>query len=99
GVKSVLASLWYVSDEGSLALMTDFYSQLRNVNIKAEALRKTQIDMIRGRMNLESTQMQKQNFGENGENTVASSIAGNAESTNLSHPYYWAGFTMIGSPW
>ncbi|MBD3562136.1 hypothetical protein H6S82_25300 [Planktothrix sp. FACHB-1355] len=18
---------------------------------------------------------------------------------NLSHPYYWAGFTMIGSPW
>jgi CHAT domain-containing protein len=19
--------------------------------------------------------------------------------TNLSHPYYWAGFTMIGSPW
>ncbi|MGL5063352.1 MAG: CHAT domain-containing protein, partial [Microcoleus sp.] len=96
GVKSVLASLWYVSDEGSLALMTDFYSQLRNVNIKAEALRKTQIDMIRGRMNLESTQMREQNFGEN---TLASPIAGNAESNNLSHPYYWAGFTMIGSPW
>ncbi|MDY7021958.1 MAG: hypothetical protein SWJ54_11465 [Cyanobacteriota bacterium] len=22
-----------------------------------------------------------------------------AEDVNLSHPSYWAGFTMIGSPW
>jgi Uncharacterized protein conserved in bacteria len=30
GVKSVLASLWYVSDEGTLALMSEFYQQLKN---------------------------------------------------------------------
>ena len=28
GVKSALASLWYVSDQGTLGLMTEFYSQL-----------------------------------------------------------------------
>ncbi|MFZ9740182.1 MAG: CHAT domain-containing protein, partial [Prochlorotrichaceae cyanobacterium] len=29
GVKTSLASLWYVSDEGTLGLMTEFYRQLR----------------------------------------------------------------------
>ncbi|NJR20691.1 MAG: CHAT domain-containing protein [Richelia sp. CSU_2_1] len=96
GVKSVLASLWYVSDEGSLALMTDFYSQLRNANIKAEALRQTQIDMIQGKVNAQSTPVRGQNFVEN---TVASPTGSDAENLNLSHPYYWSGFTMIGSPW
>jgi CHAT domain-containing protein len=96
GVKSVLASLWYVSDEGSLALMTDFYSQLRNANIKAEALRQTQIDMIQGKVNARSTPVWEPNFVEN---TVASPTGSDSENLNLSHPYYWSGFTMIGSPW
>ncbi|HEY9849513.1 MAG TPA: CHAT domain-containing protein, partial [Leptolyngbyaceae cyanobacterium] len=30
GVKSALASLWYVSDRGTLALMTEFYEHLKN---------------------------------------------------------------------
>ncbi len=38
GVKSALASLWYVSDEGTLGLMTQFYRQLKVAPIKAEAL-------------------------------------------------------------
>ena len=40
-VKSTLASLWPVSDQGTLALMTTFYHQLRQTPIKAEALRQT----------------------------------------------------------
>ncbi|MBD0312799.1 MAG: CHAT domain-containing protein [Microcoleus sp. T3-bin5] len=45
GVKSALASLWYVSDGGTLALMSEFYRQLSqpDVTIKAEALRRAQI--------------------------------------------------------
>ncbi|NEO88412.1 MAG: CHAT domain-containing protein, partial [Spirulina sp. SIO3F2] len=41
GVKSALASLWQVSDLGTLALMNQFYGQLGDpaVTIKAEALR------------------------------------------------------------
>ncbi|MCZ0903666.1 CHAT domain-containing protein, partial [Microcoleus sp. HI-ES] len=47
GVKSALASLWKVNDIGTLALMTEFYGNLRSENIKAEALRKAQLAMIR----------------------------------------------------
>lgn len=36
GVKSALASLWYISDEGTLALMK-FYNHLGNHSIKAKA--------------------------------------------------------------
>jgi CHAT domain-containing protein len=48
GVKSVLASTWYVSDEGTLVFMTEFYQQLQNSPIKAEALRQTQMQLLRG---------------------------------------------------
>jgi CHAT domain-containing protein len=97
GVKSVLASLWYVSDEGSLALMTDFYSQLRTANIKSEALRQTQIAMIRGEVNVESGQLRGLNFVESG--VKVPPPPANSENRSLSHPFYWSGFTMIGSPW
>jgi CHAT domain-containing protein len=40
GVKTALASLWSVSDEGTLALMTEFYQQLKTAPIRAEALRR-----------------------------------------------------------
>ena len=30
---------------------------------------------------------------------VLPSVLGKFENQNLSHPYYWAGFMMIGSPW
>jgi filamentous hemagglutinin family protein len=97
GVKSVLASLWYVSDEGSLALMTNFYSQLRHATVKSEALRQTQIAMIRGKVNVESGQLRGINFVPS---WVTQPLSSNSsEKQNLSHPFYWSGFTMIGSPW
>lgn len=48
GVKSALASLWYVSDEGTLRLTAKFYRPLRTAPIKAEALRQAQIAMRKG---------------------------------------------------
>lgn len=48
GVKSVLGSLWEVSDRGTLELMTGFYGQLFQENtIKAEALRQAQLAMLK----------------------------------------------------
>ncbi len=46
GVKSALASLWHISDEGTLGLMTEFYEQLKTAPIKAEALRRAQLAMM-----------------------------------------------------
>ncbi len=67
GVKSVLGSLDLVPDDATAFLMSEFYRNLKDAPIKAEALRQAQLALINGE--------------------------------NFRRPYYWAGFTMIGSPW
>jgi filamentous hemagglutinin family protein len=94
GVKSALASLWYVSDEGTLALMTEFYKNLRQAPIKAEALRQAQIAMLRGKVTIKGGELR----GVRGGIPVPSAIAQRGDQV-LNHPYYWAAFTLIGSPW
>jgi filamentous hemagglutinin family protein len=94
GVKSAVASLWYANDAGTLGLMSEFYQNLRSAPIKAEALRRAQIAMIGGTVHLENGAL----VGSFGNVELPPELArlGNRE---LRHPYYWAGFTMIGSPW
>ncbi len=94
GVKTVLASLWYVSDVGTLALMTEFYRNLRSAPIKAEALRQAQLAMLRKQVRVEGGQL----LGSGSPLTLPPELAGNG-NLNLSHPYFWSGFTAIGSPW
>lgn len=98
GVKSVLASLWQVDDAGTLGLMSEFYRQLslQGVTVKAEALRKAQIAMIEGDLRVEGGQLRSTSRGTD---TVALPNNETPGSVSLSHPYYWASFTMIGSPW
>ncbi|MDX2099713.1 MAG: CHAT domain-containing protein [Leptolyngbyaceae cyanobacterium bins.59] len=48
GVKSALGSLWYVSDRGTLVLMEEFYRNLKQAPIKAEALRRSQLALLKG---------------------------------------------------
>ncbi|MDJ0517833.1 MAG: CHAT domain-containing protein, partial [Trichodesmium sp. MO_231.B1] len=96
GVKSALASIWYVSDEGTLGLMTEFYTHLNNAEIKAEALRQAQLTMLRGEVVIAEGELR----GSAARGAVVlPSALGNVENQDLSHPYYWAGFTMVGSPW
>ena len=96
GVKSALASIWYVSDEGTLGLMTEFYTHLNNAKIKAEALREAQLAMLRGEVVIAEGQLR----GTTARGAVVlPSALRKFENQNLSHPYYWSGFMMIGSPW
>jgi CHAT domain-containing protein len=94
GAKAALASLWSVSDASSAILMIDFYQNLKIVPAKAAALQQTQIAMLQGRLNLENSLIQQ---------TICDiPVPPNFENLgneNLSHPFYWAGFTMIGNPW
>lgn len=47
GVKTALASLWYINDQATVPLIEEFYKQLRQPGItKAEALQKAQIRLI-----------------------------------------------------
>lgn len=96
GVRSALASLWYVSDEGTLALMTEFYQQLRIAPIKAEALRQTQIAMIRGEVRLAAGLLRGPMLRSGVKLPPNLAELGNRAFT---HPYYWSAFTMIGNPW
>lgn len=100
GAKSVLGSLWYVSDAGTLELMTEFYRALQTTTVKAEALRQAQLAMLRGDVTSKK-------------GTVAFSRGGTAieplphippdvpvvQVQDFSHPYYWSAFSLIGNPW
>lgn len=96
GVKTALASLWYVSDEGTLALMTEFYKHLSQSAIKAEGLRQAQLAMLRGEVTIENGLLR--GSGTRGAIPLPPELA-EIENQQLNHPYYWSGFTMIGSPW
>ncbi len=98
GVKSALASLWNVSDEGTVALMTAFYGGLRQAPIKAEALRQAQLAMRNGQVSIRDGKVVYTDS--TGELTfdLPESLR-TVDNRNLLHPYYWAAFTMLGSPW
>ncbi|WP_353932950.1 CHAT domain-containing protein [Okeanomitos corallinicola TIOX110] len=94
GVKSVLASLWNVSDIGTLGLMNEFYQNLQNIPLKAKALQSAQIAMLKGEVGLKSGKLQ----GSNSSLQLPSELA-ELRDENFSHPYYWSAFTIIGNPW
>jgi len=96
GVKSALGSVWQVSDQGTLALMTELYNQLGQTQIKAEALREAQLSMLRGNVVIEAGQLRGSGTG--GGVSLPPQLA-ELGQVDLSHPYYWSGFMMIGSPW
>jgi CHAT domain-containing protein len=92
GVKSAIASLWYVSDAGTVALMTEFYQQLKLNPLKSEALQKTQIAMIKNQVTLGNGEIR-------GTQLNLSLPPELIRNINLSDPFYWAAFSLIGSPW
>lgn len=94
GVETALASLWTVSDAGTVVLMSEFYQQLKSTPIKAEALRKAQTKILQEKIFVEGTKVKGSTVAVNLPATTAE-----AETQNFSHPFYWAGFTMIGNPW
>jgi CHAT domain-containing protein len=93
-VKTVLASLWSINDTGAAGLMAEFYHQLKSAPIKAEALRQAQIVMLRGGISIKDGKL----YWSGGEQPLPPTLAGLATS-DLSHPYYWSAFTLVGSPW
>ena len=93
GAKSALGSLWYVDDGGTLALMSEFYHQLRGATTKASALQLAQQAIISGKVRLENRQL----ITTGGQLNLPANLQ--HANQNYSHPYYWSSFTMIGSPW
>ncbi|MCE2703555.1 MAG: CHAT domain-containing protein, partial [Anabaena sp. 49633_E8] len=92
GVRASIASLWEVSDGGTQTLMDALYARLKSGKMtKAEALHEAQISLIRGK-----------NQGSGKKRSSVRLTPGNSGqnariSRNLSHPYYWSPFILIGN--
>jgi CHAT domain-containing protein len=86
GAKSAIASLWAVDDGGTQALMSAFYAALyKGKFTKAEALRQAQIALITGDLSAIG-------LGQERSPNTSTGIG-----VNLSDPYYWAPFILIGN--
>ena len=94
GVKSALASLWGIDDTGTTVLMSEFYQKLHSTPVKSLALRQAQVAMLNQKVFVEDFTLR----GSEVEINLPTNISQN-KSQNFQHPYYWAGFTIIGNPW
>jgi CHAT domain-containing protein len=117
GVKTSLASLWYVSDAATAALMTEFYQTLAQMDVyrsglltpdlkpnniaplKAEALRQTQLALLRGNLQIQGETLQGLRGSVNSLTLPPESVTALGSDRTFTHPYYWAAFTLIGNPW
>lgn len=95
GAKTVVGTLWYASDAGSLALQGEFYRQLAapQTRTKAEALARAQRAMIAGVTRFEGSSLLLDERRIPLPETLPRPIG------KLAHPYYWGGFTLVGNPW
>ena len=103
---TVIASLWKVDDLSTSHLMQEFYDHLASGDEplgRAEALRRAQLALLRGEIGegldgSDDARDDKRGIrlemieGES-PNTAVSATAGR----DLSHPYYWAPFILIGN--
>ena len=94
GVKSALASLWTISDAGTVVLMSEFYQELKSTAIKSEALKKAQLNMLQKKVYVKDKKVKG-----SGIEIDLPSDTSDRELQNFDHPFYWAGFTIIGNPW
>ncbi|WP_159789928.1 CHAT domain-containing protein [Sodalinema gerasimenkoae] len=95
GAKTALGSLWYVSDDGTLGLMTEFYQQLRNSSTRSEALRQAQIALLNGEVRVEEGQLITPEFTL----PLPPELAEQIPDRDFSHPYFWSAFSLVGNPW
>jgi filamentous hemagglutinin family protein len=95
GVPAVIGSLWEVSDLGTLALMSEFYTQLRHAPTRTEALRRSQKAMLTGRVRIEDGKL----ITSQGAVALPPQFTQNNSTVLLSHPYYWSAFILTGNPW
>jgi CHAT domain-containing protein len=91
GVPAAIASLWSVEDRGTFSLMTGFYDALQSAPTKAKALQQAQLRMLRGEMSIRNGQMILPNHA------PINVPDGLRSASQLMHPYFWSGYTVVGN--
>ena len=96
GAKSVMSSLWSVSDQSTPILMKEFYKQwANNPNMtKSEALRLAQISLLN---ETNKNKSERQNRTEIIEIENSENLFRKNAKTPFAHPYYWSSFVVYGN--
>jgi len=97
GARSAIGTLWYVDDVATSAFFVQFYRYLDAGLPKAEALQATRLAMANGRMRLQDNRV----VGPDGDTLVDDLTATQQQRVRegLSHPFFWSGITLLGTPW
>jgi CHAT domain-containing protein len=94
--RSILATLWSVSDEGTSLLMGEFYRIRKETPgvTKAEAMQSAQKAMLEGKVKVDAEQVKAMK-----PETAPAASGGFAfdETRPFAHPYYWSPFILIGN--
>lgn len=95
GVQTSVASLWPISDEGTLGLMTYFYKHLQQQPVRAVALRQAQLAMLQGDLQFAEGTL----YGLDDAALAHFPDLEHHGRWNFEHPFYWSTYTLVGSPW
>ncbi|MEO0373659.1 MAG: CHAT domain-containing protein [Cyanobacteria bacterium P01_A01_bin.17] len=93
GVNSTVASLWMISDEGTLGVMSKFYEHLRSAPTRTEAMRQAQLAMLQGKVQITNEMLQ---LSDQVQMALPPALAQRGDR-NFTHPYFWSGYTVIGN--
>ena len=93
GVPATMASLWSVSDDGTLGIMTQFYQHLKRTSTKTEALRRAQLSMLAGEFKIHNGQL---HLSTKDKIVLPPPLALGGDRT-FTHPYFWSGYTIVGN--
>lgn len=103
GARSGLGTLWEVDDAATAAFFIQFYRYLQLGLAKDLAFQATQRAFLNGDVQLQGDRLVGPAQLAGPSKTVLLSGLSRQEHTlfsqGLSHPYYWAGMVLTGSPW
>ena len=97
GARSAIGTLWYVDDVATSAFFVQFYRYLQQGLPKAEALQAVRRAMASGRIRPVGDQV----VGPDGQPLLCQLTESQQRriASGLEHPFYWAGITLLGTPW